>query len=354
VDFGTRKIIHVDMDCFYAAVEVRDNPDLRGKPVAVGGHPEGRGVLTTANYEARKYGVRSAMPVKTALNLCPQLILVPIHFSKYRQESAKVKKVFLEFTDIIQPLSLDEAFLDVTHVTDFSGSASMMAHEIRRRIFDRTQLTASAGIAPNKFLAKVASDWKKPNGQFTLPPSEIPEFIKDLPVGKIPGVGPKTREKMNKHMILTCGDLQKYTITELSGMFGSWGTSLYDICRGVDHRPVSRGGPSKSISIERTFQKDIPNWNGIVEILPSLMEELENRLSKKQRNIQNIFVKIKFEDFQTTTVSKSELKEPNAKNYLSLLEEGFYRESKPVRLIGLGVRLKAPKTNPKTPQLDLF
>src|SRR6185312_1104393 len=185
----TRKIIHVDMDCFYAAVEIRDNPNLKGKPVAVGGRPDQRGVLTTASYEARKFGLRSAMPSARAVKLCPDLILLPLNFDKYRTESRNVRAIFTRFTGVVEPLSLDEAYLDVTNSSICEGSATRIATEIRRQIFEETGLTASAGVAPNKFLAKVASDWKKPNGQFTITPAMVADFVKKLKVEKIPGVG---------------------------------------------------------------------------------------------------------------------------------------------------------------------
>ncbi|MEZ4871072.1 MAG: DNA polymerase IV [Bdellovibrionales bacterium] len=351
---GINKIIHVDMDCFYAAVEVRDNPSLRGRPVAVGGHPDGRGVLTTANYEARKYGVRSAMPVKSALNRCPGLILVPVHFSKYRYESRKIHKIFNDYSERIQPLSLDEAYIDVTECSKHQGSASLIAREIRHRIYTETGLTASAGIAPNKFLAKVASDWKKPNGQFTISPDMIEGFVKDLPIAKIPGVGPVTQKKMYAMGIKTCADLQVYSVSEMNRHFGQWGLGLYDLSRGIDARQVRPHGPSKSLSVERTFSDDLRNLKELEDRIPSIFEEFKNRLQNKEGKIEHLYVKLKFFDFQTTTVSRVHLKTPSVENFLLLIEEAYLRHSKPVRLVGLGVRLAAPKNKISSRQLNLF
>ena len=351
-----RKIIHIDMDCFYAAVEIRDNPRLKGKPVAVGGRPGGRGVLTTANYEARKFGVGSAMSISQALKLCPNLEIMPVHFSKYKNESAKIQKIFKSVTSKVQPLSLDEAYLDVTECPLFQGSATHIAKHIRDRIFEDTGLTASAGIAPNKFLAKVASDWKKPNGQFTVTPKMISDFIKLLPVKKIPGVGKVTSEKMQALNIKTCADLQQLSIEDLNYKFGTWGVQLFDICRGIDNRKVSPGGKRKSLSVENTYSQDLESAKQCLEKLPQLLEEFNRRLQKSgvDDKIKSIFVKIKFHDFQTTTLESSKAKEPSHKNFAPMIEEAFYRQAKPVRLIGIGVKLVSEKPRPKTMQLPLF
>ena len=218
-----RKIIHVDMDCFYAQVELRDRPELRGKPVAVGGCPDNRGVISTADYVARKYGVRSAMSAAYAMKICPHLTIIHQGFQKYKLESEKIREVFCRYTNLIEPLSLDEAFLDVTESTECEGSATFLARKIRSEIFAETGLTASAGIASNKFLAKIASDWKKPNGQFTVHPNDIDKFMVDLKVEKIFGVGKVTAKKMNSLGIYTCYDLQGLSHSDLIRNFGKWG-----------------------------------------------------------------------------------------------------------------------------------
>ena len=346
-----RKIIHVDMDCFYAQVEVKDNPALKGKPIGVGGKAESRGVLTTASYEARKFGVRSAMPTSRALRLCPELILVPTHFQRYKQESQAIREVFAKFTDKIQPLSLDEAYLDVSH----HQSATLTAKDIRQQIFEQTQLTASAGIAPNKFLAKVASDWNKPNGQFTITPDTIDTFVKQLKVEKIPGVGKVTAKKMHALDIYTCADLQARNIEELNARFGVWGLRLFDICRGKDEREVSTGGARKSISVENTYDKDLKDSTACAEKIPKLYQTFMQRLdkAKAQNQIQALVVKIKFFDFQQTTLERSESKEPSIETFTKMVKQAYKRGNKPVRLIGLGVKLKTKKQKPPTLQMDL-
>lgn len=352
----SRKIIHIDQDCFYAAVEIRDNPRLKGKPVAVGGRAEGRGVLTTANYEARKFGIKSAMPTSRAVKICPQLILVPVNFSKYRAESKKIREVFKLFTNKIEPLSLDEAYLDVTDCTEFNGSATLIAKEIRRLIFEKTKLTASAGIAQNKFLAKVASDWNKPNGQLTIHPSRTLEFVTALPVNKIPGVGKVTTKKMHSLNIKTCADLQKLSVEELTYHFGSWGLRLYDVCRGIDNREVKQRGKSKSLSVENTYSKDLDSLKDCQKKLPQLFEELKERLenSKEKLSVSSLVVKVKFFDFTQTTLERSKYKTPDLDHYTEMLTDAYYRESKPVRLIGLGVKFESTKVAKRTAQLDLF
>lgn len=344
------------MDCFYAAVEVRDNPSLRGKPVAVGGSHEGRGVLTTANYEARKFGLKSAMPTKTALRLCPDLILVPVHFEKYRTVSRQIRAIFHEYTSRVQPLSLDEAYLDVSVCTANNGIATAIAEEIRGKILQQTQLTASAGIAPNKFLAKVASDINKPNGQYTIPPYKVESFVKTLEVKKIPGVGKVTTAKLHHMGFKTCEDLQKLSLEQLSFHFGSWGLSLYDLCRGIDYRPVESNGERKSLSVEHTYSKDLATLEDCIKKLPKLIEELNDRIQVKQLQnlITTVVVKIKFADFQQTTIERALVGDIRAEGISALLEEAYYRKATPVRLIGVGVKLKAEKVKAATPQLGLF
>ncbi|HEX4923874.1 MAG TPA: DNA polymerase IV [Bdellovibrionales bacterium] len=351
-----RKIIHIDMDCFYAAVEIRDNPALKGKPVAVGGRPDERGVLTTASYEARKFGLRSAMPSSRAVRMCPGLILLPCNFEKYRAESKKVRAIFGEYTAKIEPLSLDEAYLDVTDSPYCGGIASKIAAEIRARIFETTQLTASAGIAPNKFLAKVASDWKKPNGQFTVTPQMVPDFVKRLKVEKIPGVGRVTAKKMNELGLYTCADLQTWDMTRLQSAFGSWGVRLYDLARGHDDREVSDDGERKSISVENTYSRDLVTVEECVAKVPELFEDFTKRLEKAQAAslVKSLVVKIKFHDFKQTTLESSQQRRPSVEAFSQMVAKAFARGDRPVRLIGLGVRLHSEKSKPATPQLTLL
>jgi len=345
-----RAIIHLDMDCFYAAIEIRDQPSLKGKPVGVGGARDRRGVLTTCNYEARKFGVRSAMPTFMALQRCPGLFILPTRFDVYRKESATIREILHRFTPLVEPLSLDEAYLDVTA---HPGTPAALAQIIRQLIFRKTKLTASAGIGPNKLIAKVASDLNKPNGQFEVKPEEVPEFMKNLPVRKLWGIGEVTERKMERLGISTCGELQRMARTELQGHFGKFGLELYDLCRGIDCRPVEPDRERKSLSNEETFSSDLQTLTECEEKLPELFEELMADLDQKEstRKITKIFVKLKFSDFTRTTIERAGLA-PSLDQFQSLLAEAFSRTGKSVRLIGLGVRFAT--VEPEAAQIPLL
>ena len=346
-----RVIIHLDMDCFYAAIEVRDRPELRGKPVGVGGARDRRGVLTTCNYEARKFGVRSAMPTFMALQRCPKLIVVPTRFDVYRREAAVIRAILQRFTSLIEPLSLDEAYLDVT---SHPGAPSALAQLIRDLIFRKTKLTASAGIGPNKLVAKIASDLNKPNGQFEVAPPDVPEFMAGLPVRKIWGIGAVTEQKLQQRGITTCGELQRYSRFELQNIFGKFGAELYDLCRGVDERPVEPDRERKSLSNEETFSSDLETLAECQEKLEELFGELMADLAQKEaaRTITKIFVKLKFADFTRTTVERAGLA-PSLGEFRKLLAEAFGRTGKSVRLLGVGVRF-ATTAPPDAAQLALL
>lgn len=344
-----RKIIHIDMDCFYAAIECRDDPAVAGKPVGVGGHSQ-RGVLTTCNYEARRYGCRSAMPLFKALELCPHLVLKPVRFDVYRAESRKIRQIFRRYTELIEPLSLDEAYLDVSHDRRYAYG---LARQIRREIEAETELTASAGIAPNKMLAKIASDWRKPNGQFAVLPEEVEGFMRTLPVRRIPGVGPRATEILMEKGITTCGELQGIPINELETWFGaSRASELYARCRGEDDRPVEPHRERKSMSVERTFARDIDSVEGCLHELPGLLRELRTDLDgmKEPRPFKKIFVKLKFTNFQQTTREEAGCKLEES-SFAGLIEAAFARSPHAVRLIGVGVRFPEP-TDSK--QMELF
>ena len=330
-----RKIIHLDMDCFYAAVEMRERPELAGQPIAVGGGSR-RGVVTTCNYEARKFGIHSAMPGFQAREKCPHLVFLPVRFDLYRAESAKIRQILLDYTPLLEPLSLDEAYLDVTGLDRYAWD---IAKEIRRRIFTETQLTASAGIAPNKMLAKIASDWRKPNGQFAITPGQIEMFIRDLPVRKIWGVGPKGAAKFEQQGIRTCGDLQEFTLPELARRHGKWGHELYQLCRGLDDRPVEPNRTRKSLSNECTYPDNLTTLEQCRHELDALVDELEVELRAKasERAIHKAFVKVKFADF-TRTTKECVCAHPTREIYQALLEEAYQRSRRPVRLLGSGVR----------------
>ncbi|MFO9453189.1 DNA polymerase IV [Legionella pneumophila serogroup 1] len=349
-----RKIIHIDMDCFYAAIEMRDFPELANKPIAVGGEANRRGVIATCNYSARAFGVRSAMSTALALKLCRNLILRPVRMEVYRRESQLIRELFEEYTDLIEPLSLDEAYLDVTDSTNCKGSATWMAQELRDRIYQTRQLTASAGIAPNKSLAKIASDWHKPNGQKVIKPEDVEAFIINLPVRKLFGVGPKMEQKLKALNINTCGDLQNYSIDYLFNEFGSIGQRLFDLSRGIDERAVNPERIRKSISVEETYLQDLPDVEACISALPELIDRLEIRIQRAGEisGIHNLFVKLKFNDFHQTTVEC--VHDHLDSNILSqLIHDGFLRKCLPVRLLGIGIKLKQGKVC-EVGQLPLF
>ncbi|MEN8661397.1 MAG: DNA polymerase IV [Lentimonas sp.] len=347
---ATRRIVHIDMDCFYAAVEMREHPELAHRPLAVGG-ASGRGVLTTCNYTAREFGVRSAMPVFKARELCPTLVILPVRFELYRAASRAVREIFKRYTDLIEPLSLDEAYLDLTH---HKRSGAELATEIRQAIYDETGLTASAGIAPNKLIAKIASDWNKPNSQCVVSPSRIDEFMHPLPVRRIWGVGPKSATKLTEMGIETCGQLQALDQTELAQTFGSFGLELYRLCRGIDERPVEANRVRKTLSNENTFANNLETLEACEAVLlrqhTELIEDL--RSSAPDRKIAKVLVKLKFSDFRRTT-AEMPAQQAEPKLYLQLLREAWGRSGQPVRLLGLGVRFAETDSSPEQLELSL-
>lgn len=346
----SRKIIHLDMDCFYAAIEMRERPELAGQPVAVGGARDRRGVLTTCNYEARKYGVRSAMPTFQALQKCPHLVVIPPRFDVYHSESIKIREILYKFTSLVEPLSLDEAFLDIS---DHDGDPSAVASVIRQMIYQRTELTASAGIAPNKMLAKIASEWNKPNGQYEVRPEDVETFVLELPVQKLWGIGQKSAAKLQSLGTQTCGQLQRYSRIQLAELFGRFGLELFDLCRGLDNREVVPDRIRKSLSNERTFSRDLTSPTQCEARIPELYEDLISELQKSGAidRVRSIFVKIRFSDFTRTTVERSGMV-LHLDNFLTLLHEGLQRKSLSVRLLGLGVRFQEDRPA-NTLQLDL-
>ncbi|MDF1766810.1 MAG: DNA polymerase IV [Gammaproteobacteria bacterium] len=341
-----RKIIHCDCDCFYASIEMRDNPALVGKPIAVGGSPERRGVVATCNYEAREFGIHSAMASATARRLCPDLIIIRPDMEKYRVASQQIHTVFNRYTELIEPLSLDEAYLDVSDCAAFEGSATRIASAIREEVRELVGITLSAGIAPNKFLAKIASDWNKPDGQFVVLPSEIADFVDKLPVKKLHGVGKVTAKKMQRLKLHTCADLRRLTPQQLSEHFGSFGERLYELSRGNDNRPVSTERIRKSVSVENTYDTDLPDIDACRAALIELLPKLAKRLEKVEAEsvIRKQFVKLKFHDFVTTTVEMLS-RDTNPDNFLTLCEQGFARGERAVRLLGVGVRVEPSSPN---------
>lgn len=338
----TRKIIHCDADCFYASVEMRDDPSLRGIPLAVGGQPDQRGVIATCNYEARAFGVRSAMPSGQAVKLCPDLRIIPPKMERYREASQRIMAIYRDYTDLVEPLSLDEAYLDVTHSEHCDGSATLIAREIRARIAADVGLTVSAGVAPNKFIAKIASDWRKPDGMFVVRPAEVDAFVAVLPVERLFGVGKVTAEKLRALGVDSCGDLRGHTLTELTERFGVFGQRLYERCRGIDTREVTPDRERKSISVETTYTRDLRTLADCEAALEPLIQQLHERIARARRGepvaIAKVFVKVRFADFSRTTAEAGALG-VDAAQCRELLAEAVGRRRRPVRLMGVGVRM---------------
>ncbi|MCL1044563.1 DNA polymerase IV [Shewanella sp. 1_MG-2023] len=336
-----RKIIHIDMDCYFAAVEMRDFPELLGKPLAVGGRSDRRGVISTCNYEAREFGVRSAMSSYHALKLCPDLTLVPGRMDVYKSVSVQIREIFHRYTDLVEPLSLDEAYLDVTDCEQCKGSATLIAQAIRQEIFEVTGLTASAGVAPIKFLAKIASDLNKPNGQYVIPPGAIAEFVKPLTLNKIPGVGKVTSAKLAALGLNTCEDVQHYPKEKLIAGFGKFGRVLIERAQGIDNRQISPNRVRKSVGVETTLAQDIFTLEQCNNVMPQLIQELLARVNRsaKDRKIHKQVVKLKFNDFKQTTIEHRS-DEISVNMFQDLLAQALERSNgRGIRLVGVSVGL---------------
>lgn len=333
-----RKIIHVDMDAFYASVEQLDHPELRGKPVAVGGGQYG--VVAAASYEARKYGIRSAMPGKMALEKCPHLVVVKPRFARYKEISKMVRDIFYSYTDLVEPLSLDEAYLDVTENKKNIASANQIAKEIRQEIFEKTGLTASAGISVNKFLAKIASDYRKPNGQKTIHPNQIKEFMDQLPIEKFYGIGKVTANRMHELHIFNGADLKQKSLEELAQLFGKSGAYYYHAVRGIHHSAVQPHRIQKSVGVEETFWENLTDDAEVIDKLTILAQELEKRLEKKNIQGKTLTLKIKYKDFSVFTRSRTQdLYFKNHQDYLTAAKQLWLLRpfDKPIRLLGLSL-----------------
>lgn len=336
----TRKIIHIDMDAFFASVEQRDFPALRGKPIAVGGGSE-RGVISAASYEARKFGVRSAMSGKMARKLCPSLIFVKHRFEVYKDASREIMSIFRQYTDLVEPLSLDEAFLDVTENKINLPSATLIAKKIRQKIKEETGLTASAGVSYCKFLAKIASDYNKPDGLYLIKPEDAIEFIENLHIEKFFGIGKVTAKKMHKLGIHRGKDLKTYPVSELIRLFGKHGGNLYNLVRGIDNRPVKPNRLRKSVGAEKTFSTDLYLLKEIYENLNKIADTLVERLNKQKRYGYSLTLKVKYSDFKIITRSKTGEQLLNSKDiimdYTHELLNFVELKNKAVRLLGLSV-----------------
>ncbi|WP_299095468.1 DNA polymerase IV [uncultured Winogradskyella sp.] len=349
-DLPIRKIIHVDMDAFYASVEQMDNPDLKGKPIAVGGGGK-RGVISAASYEARTFGVKSAMSGRLAEKLCPELIFVRPRFDRYKEISLQIRKIFFDYTDLVEPLSLDEAYLDVTENKIGLPSATLIAQKIRQRIFDEVGLTASAGISINKFIAKVASDYNKPNGQKTVNPEDVFQFLEDLDIRKFYGVGKVTAEKMYQKGIFTGKDLKAKSLEYLDNNFGKSGHYYYYVVRGIHHSEVKPNRIRKSLAAERTFSENLSSEVFLLEKLNHISEEVSRRLDKSKVAGKTITLKIKYSDFTLQTRSKTLPYFVSDKSIiLETAKELLYQEklNNSVRLLGISLsNLNTDKTKTK-------
>jgi DNA polymerase IV len=351
-----RKIVHIDMDAFYASVEQRDDPQLRGKPVVVAWKGN-RSVVCAASYEARKFGVRSAMPAIRAERLCPEAIFVPPDFARYRAVSQSTREIFKRHTDLIEPLSLDEAYLDVTANKTGLPTATRVARTIREQIRDELHLTASAGVAPNKFLAKIASDWRKPDGLFVIQPEDLDVFLPPLPIGRIPGVGKVTEKRLAELGIKTVGDMRRLELNILEDNFGRYGLRLYQLTRGIDHSPVVPDRPTKSISAEDTFEIDVP-LSEIEPVILRLAEKVWKATSKETRIGRTVVLKLKTSGFDILTRSHTPLSPPSSCEELttialSLRERVNMDPQQRFRLVGVGLSNFRESEEPSA-QANLF
>src|SRR5690554_5513886 len=336
-----RKIIHCDCDCFYAAIEMRDDSTLRGRPLAVGGTSDQRGVVATCNYEAREFGIRSAMSTAAALRRCPDLLVVPPRMDVYREVSQQIHRIFRAYTPLIEPLSLDEAYLDVTHANACRGSATLIAEQIRTQVRETLGITLSAGIAPNKFLAKIASDWNKPDGQYVIRPEEIDAFVLQLPVTKLFGVGKVTASRLHRLGVQTCADLRKWSEDALLVRFGVFGTRLYQLSCGIDRREVKLERVRKSVSVETTYAVDLADLDACRQQVQALNQELSRRWQPQSARyrVSGKYVKVRYNNIVSTTAEQT-TDQSDDSLFAALLEQGWLRYRRPVRLLGLGLRLE--------------
>ncbi|MGL5562941.1 MAG: DNA polymerase IV [Tannerellaceae bacterium] len=347
----TRKIIHVDMDAFYASVEQRDNPEFRGKPVAVG-HAGPRGVVAAASYEARKYGVRSAMSSQAALKKCPNLIFTHPRFEVYKSVSMQIRSIFLEYTPLVEPLSLDEAFLDVTFNLVNNPSATLIAKEIKEKIKAQTGLTASAGVSINKFLAKIASDYRKPDGLFVIPPKKAYDFVAQLDIERFYGIGKVTAERMHKLGIYTGAQLREFSMQHLESLFGKAGQRYYQFARAIDDRPVCPDREYKSVGTENTFATDLDKREDLLAELQLIQQDLCERVRRKSFAGKTLTLKVKFGDFKQITRSRTVAEDIHTLEQIKELSEGLLSgvdlTGKKVRLMGISINNNA-RPKPEEP-----
>ena len=350
-----RRILHCDMDCFYAAVHMRDDPSLAGKPVVIGGSPEGRGVVAAASYEARRFGIHSALPAARAVRLCPQAVFIRPDFERYREESALIVEIFREFTPVIQKVSIDEAYLDVTEHLEPWGSATAVAQEIKRRVREERGLTVSIGVGPNRLVAKIASDFDKPDGLTIVKPMRVQLFLDPLSVRSLPGVGPASEQRLEKHGIKTIAELRALPKDRLERLFGKHGRWLYNCARGIDERPVRVHRERKSVSTERTYAEDLESLEAMDEQLVGLAERVSRSLKKRELSAQTLTVKVRYGDFTTLTRSHTL---PSPTSDARVMAEWAHRllrkteaGRRSVRLLGFGA---GNLVHGEASQLELF
>lgn len=344
---SVRKVLHIDCDCFFAAVEMRENPDLAEVPLAIGGSSDRRGVIATCNYPARAYGVRSAMPTATALRLCPDLVLMPGNMALYRDVSEQIMEILRDFSPLLQQVSVDEAYLELAP----NQQATFVAEDIRARVKAEVGITVSVGAAPNKFLAKIASDWNKPDGLFVVPPEQVTDFVAELPVGKIPGIGPAFESRLHAAGIRVCADVLPWSLKDLVRRFGRSGVMLYERARGQDSRPLTQERLRKSVSVEHTYAQDLTTADECLHALPDLYQRWQQRVERTPWEPEALapFVKVKFSDFsQTTLASAGEY--ATVDGFQRLMAQALKRSAQPVRLLGIGG--KFPQVSEQ--QLTLF
>ena len=351
-----RKIIHVDMDAFFASVEQRDNPEYRGKPLIVGGKPNSRGVVAACSYEARKFGIHSAMPCSQAYRLCPEAIFVPVRFAAYREASAQIREVFWRYAAQVEPLSLDEAYLDVSYTESFDGIATDIAKVIKAEIKQETGLTASAGVSYNKFLAKVASDMDKPDGLYVIRPEQGAAFVQALKIGKFYGIGPATEKKMHSLGIYTGKDLKAWSLADLKAHFGKSASYYYNIARGIDERPVKSFRERKSLGKETTFAEDILDVDILLAHFKALAEQVFTSLDKHKLEGKRLTIKVKYKDFTQVTRSKtmpSPIGQAQALALAAELLQHTQAGKQPVRLVGLTISSFEQEKHPHNNDLQL-
>ena len=350
-----RRVLHCDMDCFYAAVHMRDDPSLAGKPVVIGGRPESRGVVAAASYEARRFGIHSAMPSAQARRLCAEVVFVPPDFRRYQRESQAIFAIYREFTPLVEAMSIDEAYLDVTGHLEAFGTATALAREIRRRVAEERRLTVSVGVGPNRLVAKIASDWKKPDGLTVVPPWRVQQFLDPLPVRRLHGVGPATERALAELGVATVADLRGQDLEQLVDRFGRHGTTLFEFARGIDERPIETHRERKSLGTENTYGRDLAGREAVEPEVERLAGEVAEALASRDLACRTVTLKVRYADFTTITRSRTLAAPVRDGDAIAECARDLLRRTealgRPVRLLGVSASNLVPGAGP---QLQLF